>query len=164
MTESEWQACESPYDMLEHLEGKIDDQAFMQFSVACCRRIWPLITDPRSRAVVDAAEQYLAGTLSATAAGRICAEWDEAYRSDQSIDDLAGGVTNQAIESVYGLGEGHALQVSAACFEAAGYAASEPIRSAGASQSDVTNAWKAAERAEQLAQCDLLRQIFGCRR
>ena len=43
--------------------------------VACCRRIWPLLSDPRSRAVVEAPEAYLAGEMTAEAAGRVFAEW-----------------------------------------------------------------------------------------
>ena len=75
MTASEWLSCDWPFDMLRHLDGKLDDEAFMRFLVACCRRIWPLLSDPRSRAVVEAPEAYLAGEMTAEAAGRVFAEW-----------------------------------------------------------------------------------------
>src|SRR5262245_16066083 len=162
MTESEWLTCDWPFDMLRHLDGKLDDEAFMRFSVACCRRIWPLITDPRSRAVVEATEAYLAGAMTAEAAGRICAEWDRACQ-EHGLDDLAGGSTYKAIESVYGVGYGHAAQVSKACFESAGYAASEPLRATGAPQAEITAAWEAAELKERLAQCQVLRELIGYR-
>ena len=162
MSEAEWLACEWPFDMLRHLDGKLEDEAYMHFSVACCRRIWPLITDPRSRGVVEATEAYLSGTMTAAAAGRICSKWERAYR-DGKVDDLAGGHTNEAIESVYGLGHGHAAQVSMACFESAGYAATEPLGAAGAPQAEITSAWIAAEAAERVAQCQLLRELFGYR-
>jgi hypothetical protein len=162
LTEPEWLACDWPFDMLFHLDGRLEDEAFMRFSVACCRRVWPLITDPRSRSVVEATEAYLTGAVTAEAAGRVCAEWDRAYH-EGGVGDLAGGSTNEAIESVYGVGHGHAAQVSKACFESVGYAASELLRAAGAPQADITAAWKAAELAERLAQCQLLRALFGYR-
>jgi hypothetical protein len=160
LTESEWLACDWPFDMLRHLDGKLDDQAFMRFSVLCCRRIWALLTDPRSRAVVEATEAYLAGQLSAEAASSVVAEWDRAYQADE-VNNLAGGSTNVAIDSVCGLGFGHAAQVAKGCFESVGYAASASLREAGAPQPEITAAWDAAELAERLAQCQLLRQLFG---
>jgi hypothetical protein len=163
LSESEWLACESPFEMLRHLDGQIADEEFMRFSVACCRHIWPLITDPRSRAVVEATEAYLAGTITAEQGSRVCEEWVRAYEQDE-VNDRAGGSTNEAIESVYGIGYGHAAQVSAACFESAGYAASEPLRLAGAPQAEITAAWRAAKSAERAAQCHLLRELFVYRR
>jgi hypothetical protein len=162
LTEPEWLACDWPFDMLRHLDGKLDDQAFMRFSVLCCRRIWPLLSDSRSRAVVEATGAYLAGQLTAEAAALILEEWDRAYQAGE-VNDLAGGSTNEAIESVCGVGFGHAAQVAKACFESAGYAASASVREAGAPQPEITAAWLAAESAERLAQCQLLRQLFGYR-
>lgn len=160
MTESAWLACDHPFDMIGYLHRKIADEDFMRFSVACCRRIWPLITDVRSRAVVEVTEAYLNGTITAEEAGEVCAKWVEAYEKGE-VHDLAGGSTNEAIESVYGLGDGHALQVSGACFESAGYAAAQPLRAAGAPQPEITAAWLAAEATERLAQCAILREMFG---
>src|SRR5436305_1926499 len=102
--------------MLRRLDGKLDDKAFMRFSVACCRRIWPLFSDPRSREVVEATEAYLAGNLSAEVASPVIEEWARAYQAGE-VSDLAGGSTHEAIESVTGIGFGHAAQVAKACFE-----------------------------------------------
>jgi hypothetical protein len=74
-----------------------------------------------------------------------------------------GGSTNEALESVCGVGFGHAAQVTGACFESAGYAASESLRTSGASQPKITAMWRGAELAERLAQCQLLREFFGYR-
>ncbi len=109
MTEAEWLSCDLPYDMLRHLDGKIDDAAFMRFSVACCRRIWPLITDPRSRPVVEATEACLAGTMSAEAVDQVYAEWD---RARGEVEDRAGWHTDEAIEAVCGVGYGSARRRS----------------------------------------------------
>ena len=127
MTESEWRVCDWPFDMLRHLNGKVDDKA-----------------------------------LTAEAAVPIFEEWDRAYQTGEA-GDLAGGSTHDAIESVCGVGFGHAAQVAKACFESAGYAASHSLRVADASQPDITTAWLAAELAERLAQCQILRESFGYR-
>jgi hypothetical protein len=162
VTEAEWRNCELPYDMLRHLDGKIADEVFMRFSVACCRRIWPLITDPRSRAVVETTEAYLSDSMSAEAVGRVYAEWNRASLGNE-VDDRAGWHTDEAIEAVCGGGYCSAATVAMACFESAGYAASEPLRVAGAPQREITAAWKAAELTERRAQCQLLRELFGYR-
>jgi hypothetical protein len=163
MTESEWLTCDCPYDMISYLYRKLPEEDFMRFSVACCRRIWPLITDTRSRAVVEVTERYLNRAVpAAEAAGQVCAEWVRAYEQGD-IHDLAGGSTNEAIESVYGLGDGHALQVSHACFQSVGYAASEAVRKTGVSANEATAAWQHAEKAEKSAQCQLIRDLFAYR-
>lgn len=160
MTEAEWQACSSPYDMLQFLDGKVDDLCFMRFSVACCRRIWPLITDRRSRAVIDITAAFLENRASAEAAGRVFEEWYLAYE-EGAVPDHAGGNTHEAIECAAGVGVGNALAVSAACFESAGYAASRSLSAAGAPQEEITAAWRAAAAVEKAAQCQILREMFG---
>jgi hypothetical protein len=61
MTEQEWLECTDPNPILPFLRGKAGDRKFRLFCVACCRRIWPLLTHGRSRAMVDVLERFADG-------------------------------------------------------------------------------------------------------
>jgi hypothetical protein len=61
MTETEWLACIDPEPMLEFLRGRAGGRKLRLFAAACCRRIWSLLPDKRSRRAVEAVEAFADG-------------------------------------------------------------------------------------------------------
>jgi hypothetical protein len=64
VTEAEWKSWTDPQQLLVFLEGTASHRKLRLFSCACCRRVWHLLTDQRSRKAVESAERYADGTMS----------------------------------------------------------------------------------------------------
>lgn len=157
MTEREWAECSDPDRMLEFLYScSSSERKFSQFAVACCRRIWYLIIDNRSRRGVDIAERF----INASVTGQ---EW-------QGILQAAKEVVREARERA-STEPTDALRTAAASayaaysaiggdsvFEAARYAAESLANQVG---TRFDGLWTTAFQAERTVQCDLLRDLFG---
>jgi hypothetical protein len=112
MTEAQWLALEDPARMLEWLavphvhrpepvRSFVTDRKLRLFAAACCRAVWPLLTDPRSRRAIDAGEEIADG-LRLIEANHLVAD---AYRAiadaaAQNAAILAHGVvcTHEVLE------------------------------------------------------------------
>jgi hypothetical protein len=64
MTEVEWLKSNDPEGMIAALGRKASKRKRRLFGCACCRRIWPLLTDERSRTAVTVAEGFADGLAS----------------------------------------------------------------------------------------------------
>ena len=65
MTEAEWLNATDPTPMLEFLRWQGGSTGGSRkprlFAAACCRQVWPLLPDERSRRAVEVGEQYADG-------------------------------------------------------------------------------------------------------
>jgi hypothetical protein len=70
MTGDEWNDCTNPAAMLTFLRstGSASDRKLRLFAVACCRRVWPLLTDERARKAVEFADGLVGEPALAAAA------------------------------------------------------------------------------------------------
>lgn len=72
MTEADWLTSNNPAAMLTHLRpsglsgtaSRVSDRKLRLFACACCRAVWHLLTDPRSRHAVEVAERYVDGAAT----------------------------------------------------------------------------------------------------
>jgi hypothetical protein len=69
VTEREWLACTDVDWLLIYLcrqPESLDARKLRLFVCACCRRLWPYLTDQRIRAAVEAAEAFADGKIGST--------------------------------------------------------------------------------------------------
>src|SRR4051812_27232511 len=66
MSEEEWVVCTDPDKILPFLRdsGKLTERKARLFGCACCRRIWHLLADERSRAAVEVTDRFAEGAAS----------------------------------------------------------------------------------------------------
>ncbi len=184
MTESEWLACRDPAPMLALLRNKASDRKLRLFACACCRRIWPFITDPGSQAIVEIAEQWADGFIDEP---RILAlDYDRLTDNCGGPEEpfatafmVAGHVGYNLISPLHGFPHGWgdfqcvqetadgAVQARMSSYHSpndgiARHYQSEELIEAGQRRAiETENNRNALQEMEQSAQCDLLRCIFG---
>ncbi len=90
MTEAEWLSGDLAtlefWLLTERKGAPVSDRNLRLWAAACCRLCWGLLTDRRSRAAVEAAEQFADGRLGAADLAAAEAAADEAARTISIFD------------------------------------------------------------------------------
>ncbi len=191
MTETQWYSGTNPHEMLTFLKDQTGTglsgwlarshlrrdhgraRKFQLFACACCRRIWPLLSEPASRHAVEVAERYAEGQASRRAL-------------HQAVEEARAASLQMARPRVMVGGWLAAAQARAAEAVACTLEADDPADEAATWGKEAIRAWatrtpgtkpgdslqmpllphqpgspEAAWVAEGIAQCEILRDLFG---
>lgn len=158
MTEQEWLACADPMPMLEYLGEKASDRKSRLFCCACCRRIWHLVKDDRSKKAVEIGEGLVDGLVTLnqldTAERRSTKAETEAGKSGSAAPYYAALAARNCIASFP-----DAKFVSN--YASAAVAAAEDAGSPNEGKEPFSPKASCLKSLEQVAHCELLRCIFG---
>ncbi|HEY1189277.1 MAG TPA: hypothetical protein VGE74_16615 [Gemmata sp.] len=147
MTEAEWAVCHDSHPMLAFVQrrGGVSNRKMLLFAVACCRRIWHLLYDGRSRKGVEAAERYADGD---GALGRL-----EQLRTDAARAAFHAGMDGAEGDNTWYAAAEAAASVAHCYSSADGVAIQAASYAARARQPE--------HEAERAVQADLLRCVSG---
>jgi hypothetical protein len=135
MSEAEWLTCTEPRRMLPALADAASKRKLRLFACACCRRVWDLLPDARSRRAVEVAERFADGQASDQ---ERAAAWSAAAVEPAAVYSADRRTAATAYARYVAAAATAGFANDAAAYAIADYAATPPQ-----------------------VQCDLLRDVFG---
>jgi hypothetical protein len=145
VTEAEWLASDDPFSMLDflHRAGHGSKRQHRLYAAACCRQVWHLLEDERSRRAVEVAEQFADGVVT---------DEDRAAAHTAAMAAWSGR-KGESTERMF---------ASLAAALAAGGATRAAVRGAGlAVKWSADDSHRAAEAAKRKEQAAILRDVVG---
>jgi hypothetical protein len=139
--------------MLTYLHDRATEGKLRLFAVACCRRIWHLLPDQRSRGAVDVAERYADRRATDEELERASEAAYAVWEADMKRASKAGKWDSRSPLPYY-------------CASAAAYTVAVPIGWWGSAPAfvapdEIIREGSPNSETEGAAQCVLLRDIFG---
>jgi hypothetical protein len=163
MNESDWANCREPQKMLDFVRerGLASDRKFRLFACACVRRICPLLTDERSREAIEVGERHADHLADNDEMRRAALASQAATVDGHGGDAPTAAFFTVAVSIVKPLG-GRMRHYDASTAEHAARAATfSAVPSADAFGPEANREWASSRGGERLAQCGLLRCVFG---
>ena len=146
MNESDWLACSDPTPMLRFLQERgISERKSRLLACACCRDIWVLLPDPRSRSAVEVAERFADDEATRR----------ELWTAKRDAVSATGIAANAAYWAASAKPSGPLLNA----FDAASDAYARAM--VGEARRDVAALWDAAQVQSQRIQVSLVREVIG---
>src|SRR5262245_14781048 len=148
MTEGEWLACCEPGEMIEFLGAKVNDRKLRLFQIACCRRIWDLLPNDYREAVC-VAEQYADGQAGDNKRAAARKRISTIGKNLSRLEINAGYAAFETLEKTV-----VKRRPFLGCAVVFGEVAAKSARGK-------KGAYQKAYQAEEAAEADLLRCVFG---
>src|SRR5262249_39320543 len=143
MTEAEWLASADPEPMLKFLVGKASNRKLRLFACACCRRVWDVLPDSRSRSAVEINERFADGLVKELYLSESGQQAWQAWEKHQHLSHEISGACWGVQAALRQRPASRSLEWVAACARAVG-----------------GWDWKVNPQ-ERLTQAGLLRDVFG---
>lgn len=155
MNTKEWATSQDSRQMLTGLAKRASARKLRLFACACCRRVWEDLEDENSRAAVESAERFADETISKDV---LSAAQSAAHRATQRWYAPPLGIApepnwRRAVASTAAKYAAQPTEIPTRLARAMVYSAHYALLADNLHALDAT--------AAQIAQCNLLRDIFG---
>jgi hypothetical protein len=144
MTEREWLASTDSRPVWEEVSRKISNRRVRLLICACCRRVWDLLVDSRSREAVEVAERFADGSANLDELTAVRRRADAAYQSSRKQHGPASfrlfGAANLALQAT---------------------STAKRVRFDPRANEFLRGAKERKEKTERKARCHLIRDIVG---
>jgi hypothetical protein len=158
--ETEWLACVRPDTLLSFVQGKLHRKVLRRkqrlLVCACCRLLWPLLTDSCSRHAVEVGERFARGTITPTERDAARRAAEDAAKSMAPGSALFWAAWAVRLACYAGENLRSAADQAISCF-----ADIEVLTELGPFRAEIAGEGKAKRTAARAHTCKLVRDVFG---